>query len=51
MVAVSLPVMVLIAVLGILAVGVIAWLLPRPDASLAVRSSAPDDDATPPRRR
>ena len=43
-VAVSVPVMVLVAVLGVLAVGIIAWLLPRPDSSLVVRSSAPDDE-------
>jgi hypothetical protein len=44
MLAVSVPAMVLVVVLGVLAVGIIAWLLPRPDSSLIVRSSSPDDE-------
>jgi hypothetical protein len=49
MVAVSVPVMVLLVVVGLAAVGVIAWLLPRGDAALVVRTSTADDEAT--RRR
>jgi hypothetical protein len=44
MVAVTVPIMVLVVILGVVAVGVIAWLLPRPDSSFVVRSGAPDDE-------
>jgi hypothetical protein len=43
MLAMSIPGLVLLVLVGVLAIGCIAWLLPRPDSSLVIRSGSPEE--------
>jgi hypothetical protein len=46
--AMSVPAMLLLVAVAVVVVGIIAWLLPRPDASLSLRRAGDESTDLPP---